>query len=134
MRAATSILILLCLASLAAAACAPRARLDPRPGMALTADLARADALVAEGCYACLKEALAAYEQAAATGRAPAAGARAIDAALLLAFRERELGLGSGRALEHAVESAGQQPPPFDAGLFLSVLGAQPWHAYGVTK
>ena len=43
---------------LAAVACGPRPVLDPRPGMALTAELARADALVREGCYRCLTEAL----------------------------------------------------------------------------
>jgi hypothetical protein len=70
---------------LAAVACGPRPVLDPRPGMALTAELARADALVAAGCYTCLKDALAIYERLAATGGAQAAGLKAIDTALLLA-------------------------------------------------
>lgn len=116
------------------AACAPHIRLDPGPGIALTADLTHADALVERGCYACLQEALASYERLSATGRAPAAGLRAIDTALLLALRERELGLGSGQALEHAIELAGRQPPPFDIGVFESVAGVQPWHGPGVSK
>ena len=102
--------------------------------MAITADLAEADALVAEGCYWCLKDALAMYERLAATGDAPAAGLRAIDAALLLALRERELGLGGGRALEHAMELADRQPLPYDIGAFRSVAEVQAWHAYGVPK
>jgi len=115
-------------------ACSPRPVLDPRPGKAITAELARADALVAEGCYVCLQDALAIYERIAAAGAAPAAEPRAIDAALLLALRERELGLGGGRALEHAIELAGRQPPPYDIGVFLSVAEVQAWHAYGVPK
>ena len=102
--------------------------------MSITADLSRADALVAEGCYVCLKEALAIYERVDAAGDAPAAGLRAIDTALLLAFRERELGLGRGRALEHAVELAGRQPVPYDVGLIRSVVEVQAWQAYGVSK
>jgi tetratricopeptide (TPR) repeat protein len=102
--------------------------------MAITAELARADALVAEGCYLCLKEALAIYERADATGDAPAAGLRAIDTALLLALRERELGLGGGTALQHAIDLAARQPAPHDIGVFLSVADAQPWHPGGVSK
>jgi tetratricopeptide (TPR) repeat protein len=94
----------------------------------------RADALVAEGCYGCLQDALAIYERLAAGGAAPAAEPRAIDASLLLALRERELGLAGGRALEHAIELAGRQPPPYDIGVFLSVAEVQAWHAYGVPK
>jgi tetratricopeptide (TPR) repeat protein len=116
------------------AACAPRPRLDPAPGIALTAELAKADALVRAGCYTCLKDALAVYERAAATGMAPAAELRAIDTALLLALRERELGLSDGTALEHAIELAGRQPAPFDIGMFLWIAEAQPWHAGGVSK
>ena len=102
--------------------------------MAIMADLARADALVRAGCYACLKDALAIYQRAAATGDAPAAGLRAIDTALLLALRERELGLGGGRALEHAVDLASRQPAPYDIGVFRSVADVQPWHANGVPE
>jgi len=119
---------------LGTAACTPRPRLDPRPGMAVTAELAKAEALVREGCYACLKDALAIYERVAATDMAPAAELRAIDTALLLALRERELGLAGGTALEHAIDLAGRQPAPFDIGVFSSVAEVQAWHAYGVPK
>ena len=121
-------------AILAAVACGPRPVLDPRPGMALTAELARADALVAAGCYACLNDALAIYERLAATGGAPAAGLKAIDTALLLALREREIGLGNGRSLERAVALAAGQPAPYDIGVYLAVGEVQGWHPYGVSR
>jgi tetratricopeptide (TPR) repeat protein len=114
--------------------CAPRVRLDPGPGIALTAELVRADALVSRGCYTCLQEALAIYERAAVTGRAPAAGLRTIDTLLLLALRERELGLGSGQSLERAVDLASRQPSPFDISVFVAVADSQSWHAGGVSK
>lgn len=119
---------------LTAVACAPRPVLDPRPSMALTADLLAADELVLAGCYACLTDALAIYERIAATGRAPAADLKAIDTALLLALRERELGLGRGRFLERAIELADRQAAPYDVDVFRAVAEAQAWHAYGVPK
>ncbi|HSP91571.1 MAG TPA: hypothetical protein VLN08_11715 [Vicinamibacterales bacterium] len=131
-RAAACWLLLLCASGLLA--CGPRPVLDPRPGIALTADLARADALVRRGSYASLQDALAIYERLAATGDAPAASLRAIDTALLLALRERELGLAGGRFLGRAVELANRQPLPYDIGLFISVAESQGWHAAGVSK
>jgi tetratricopeptide (TPR) repeat protein len=119
---------------LVATACGPRPVLDPRPGMALTAELARADRLVAEGCYTCLTDALAIYERLAATGAAPAAGLKAVDTALLLALREREIGLVGGRSLERAIDLAGRQPAPYDISPFVAVAESQAWHAGGVSK
>jgi tetratricopeptide (TPR) repeat protein len=132
MRAAACWLLLLCTPGLLA--CAPRPRLDPRPGMAVTADMARANGLVRAGCHACLTDALAIYERLAASGAAPAANDLAIDTLLLLALRERELGLGTGRSLEQAIDLADRRPPPFDIGVFRSVAEVQAWHAYGVSK
>ena len=131
-RAAAGWLLVLCGSGLVA--CGPRPVLDPRPGIALTADLARADALIRQGSYASLQDALAIYERLAATGNAPSAELRAIDTALLLALRERELGLAGGRSLERAVALANRQPPPYDIGVFLSVAESQPWHPGGVSK
>ncbi len=132
MRTTGGWLLVLCTPGLLA--CGPRPVLDPRPGIALTADIARADALVRRGSYASLQEALAVYERLAATGEAPAADLRAIDTALLLALRERELGLASGRSLERAVELANRQPPPYDIGVFMSVAESQGWHAGSVSQ
>src|SRR5688500_4283050 len=67
----------------ALSACAPRVR---GPSSETLAELAKADALLRDGCYSCLKDALAIYErQKQAQG--------AFDAALLLAVREKELGI-----------------------------------------
>jgi tetratricopeptide (TPR) repeat protein len=119
---------------LVAAACGPRPVLDPRPSMAVTADLLEADKLVAAGCYTCLTDALAIYERVAATSDAPAAGIRAIDTALLLALREREIGLVGGRSLDRAVELANLQPAPYDISPFVAVAESQAWHAGGASK
>jgi tetratricopeptide (TPR) repeat protein len=68
---------------LALSACAPKAR---GPSPQTLAELAKADSLLRDGCYACLKDALAIYErQKHAQG--------AFDAALLIAVREKELGI-----------------------------------------
>lgn len=65
------------------AACAPKVT---GPSKDALADLAKADALLRDGCYTCLKEAHALYER-----HDHAQGA--FDTALLLAVRERELGM-----------------------------------------
>lgn len=63
--------------------CAPKG-----PSPQSIAELARADRLLRDGCYSCLKDALAIYEREKhAKGLA--------DAALLIAVRERELGIPS---------------------------------------
>jgi hypothetical protein len=56
-HAAACWLLILCASGLPV--CGPRPLLDPRPGIALTADLARADALVRRGSYASLQDAMA---------------------------------------------------------------------------
>jgi tetratricopeptide (TPR) repeat protein len=74
----------------AVTACAPKG-----PSPQTIAELARADALVRDGCYSCLKDALAIYErQKHAQG--------AFDAALLIAIREKELGIPYDSAMELA--------------------------------
>lgn len=64
------------------------------PSPQVVADLAKAHALLGEGCYTCLKESLALYEKLLAR-KTPVAGTRegAFDAALLIAIREKELGI-----------------------------------------
>lgn len=126
------VLVVAVLAALAG--CAPRARLEPRPSDAAAVDLAAADALVARGCLGCLREALVTYERLAAGGTVPVAEARVIDTLLLLAIRERELGLARSQSLERAADLAGRQPAPFDIGIFLTVAGVQAWHRAGVSS
>jgi tetratricopeptide (TPR) repeat protein len=64
------------------------------PSPLLIAEIAKADALVRQGCYICLKEALAIYDKHAAA-KLPIPGAREgqFEAALLIAIREKELGI-----------------------------------------
>jgi len=122
-------------ASTLAGACAKvPPRLDPTPGIALTADLARADELVRAGCYSCLTEAFAIYERlAAAESGAGVAHIRAIDTALLMAIRERELGLGQGQARRRAQDLAESLPVVFDYSTYLDIVDAVGWKASGVS-
>lgn len=85
----------------------------------VAADIGRADALVRDGCYRCLREAHAIYERSAASPRAPGSAQRgAFEAALLLAIREKELGLPSDASLDQARVWARRLPP--------AALGLQP--------
>ena len=80
----------------ALSACAPKAR---GPSADTLAELAKADTLLRDGCYSCLTEALAIYErQKQAQG--------AFDAALLIAIREKELGMPALR-----LATAGPEDP-----------------------
>ena len=76
-------------AVLLAASCAPKG-----PSPLLVAEVAKAGALVQQGCYTCLKEAFAIYDKHAAA-KVPIPGAREgqFEAALLIAIREGELGI-----------------------------------------
>ena len=69
------------------AACAAKG-----PPPQLVAEVARADALFRAGCYTCLKEALAIYQKNKVSQGA-------FDAALLIAIREKELGIPGDEAL-----------------------------------
>ena len=76
----------------ALSACAPKARGSSADTVA---ELAKADSLLRDGCYACLKDALAIYER-----HQHAQGA--FDAALLIAIREKELGIPYESAMANA--------------------------------
>lgn len=68
-----------------------------------SAEAARAEALWGEGCYACLKESLAISEKLLAASRPPSGAAeRAFDTALLIAIREKELGIPAETAMAKA--------------------------------
>ena len=87
-------------------ACAARG-----PSPQLLAELGKADALVREGCYACLKEALAIYERLAVAQRPPDGSRQgAFDAARLIALREKELGLPFEAAMDRARKASAQLP------------------------
>jgi tetratricopeptide (TPR) repeat protein len=90
------------------AACSAR-----QPPSRLHVDLSRADALLLDGCYRCLQEALALYEDAArdTDGSVPAVSG-AYRAALLLAVRAKELGLPTATTTETARRWAARQRAP----------------------
>jgi tetratricopeptide (TPR) repeat protein len=98
--AATRPFIVVALA-LATTACASR---NAKPTVPQAAILNRADALVREGCYGCLSEAIEAYEAVLAAGRrVPERALRgAFDATLLRAIREKEIGVPSAATLQRA--------------------------------
>ena len=82
-----------------AAACAART-----PARLATTDLPRAQALATAGCYTCLVEALAIYERAGVTQAA-------FETALLVALREKELGIPEAASLEKARTLAARLAP-----------------------
>ena len=81
-------------------ACAAKAPLQPP----FIVEMAKGEALLNDGCYTCLQEALALFEKALNFTQ-PIAGAaeRAFDAALLIAIRERELSIPSQESLARAL-------------------------------
>ena len=129
------LLIVAAAVSALATACAKTPpRLDPTPGIVLTGDLVTADRLVRAGCYTCLKEALGIYERlSTAEAGGGVAHLRAVDTALLMAIRERELGLGQGGARRHAQDLTANLPAVFDYSTYLDIVDAVGWKANGVS-
>jgi len=82
-------------------ACAHPPRIETAPPPSFEEVLARADALLEQGCYHCIEEALGEYERVGRAGTAdsPAAQRKAVRTALLLDQRQRELGLARPSAL-----------------------------------
>ncbi len=73
------------------------------PSPQVVAELGKASALVREGCYTCLKEAQVIFERLSAPSRpAPGSAQGAFEATLLIAMREKELGLPADASLERA--------------------------------
>jgi tetratricopeptide (TPR) repeat protein len=88
-----AIRVIVVAASLWVAACASRAL--PKAVAVTPPPAAAADALVNEGCYRCLREAFVIYESAGLPDRV-------FSTALLIAVREKELGLEASPWLERA--------------------------------
>jgi tetratricopeptide (TPR) repeat protein len=119
--------ILLIAIGVTLAACAGQARPAPAPAD-VPVHLSRADALVGAGCYTCLLEAFATYERALAS-RVPPTDARekAFATAVLLAMREKELGLEAVPWLERASRLATPDETPY-----LDLVSRLPWTSAGV--
>lgn len=102
-----------------AAHCASNARpaLQPQP------DVAPADALVESGCYRCLQEAYGIYERAMSSPVPPPGIREKVFAtSVLLAMREKELGLDAARWMERAAGLA-----TADEMRYLDVVSRLPW-------
>lgn len=128
--------LILAICSLLGATCASHPRpVLPTPDLSAFNQLDAADRLVAAGCYACLQQALGIYERlTVSTPAMIVAPTRAVDTALLLAVRERELGIGDGTALQRAVQLAARLPVPHDYADLLAIAALQPWKMSGVSK
>jgi hypothetical protein len=110
------------------AACGPK-KIAVDPAIAGRATLAHADANLRAGCFDCLAEALKQYESVLAVpSLAEAATKGAVQAAALLALRERELGTTDSRYLEKARELAAKAPSiQADVAPLLEVIEIFPW-------
>jgi tetratricopeptide (TPR) repeat protein len=111
LRARVTVGLLACLPLGLILGCAPRG-----PSPALVAEAAKARALVQQGCYACLKESLAIYDKLSSAKASVAGTAEGrFDAALLLAIREKELGIpgdeSMGQALRLLPAALADRPP-----------------------
>jgi tetratricopeptide (TPR) repeat protein len=123
-RVRASIVVLLTLAWTALAACASRGGPDP------ATLLARADALAAAGCHRCLSDALALLLAIPPTRAAlrPAVEDRTLRVSLLLAMREKELGIDPRPHLDRARALASRLPAPAAAREQLHWVERLPMH------
>jgi tetratricopeptide (TPR) repeat protein len=99
---------------------------SPRPDQ-----LARADAELLQGCYDCLLAARAGYRALGAGPDRPALAARLLEADLLIALREKELGLPASEAAAEAHRLAGELPPTLGAGRYVELVDAIPGNPPG---
>jgi tetratricopeptide (TPR) repeat protein len=106
------------LAALLAASCAarPSAIRTPSPQ-------ARADELVRQGCYDCLLDARAIYEQAPASARRSVVLPR-LELELLLALREKELALDPAATMARATAIASELGRTVDVARLLTIVEA----------
>lgn len=117
--------------AICASACAARG-----PAPQLVAELAKAEALLNEGCYTCLKQALALYAKLAAA-KTPLQGAHegTFNVALLLALREKELGIPGDDAMAKALRfltSASQSHSSVAPGMPLTISRQSVFDAAGL--
>ena len=115
MRAASLSLAAALTASLLGSGCGPRKQHAQQ--------MAAADALFARACYTCLTRAFQTYDTLRLAGFQPAlVTKKAFDTAILLAMREKELGMAAEPWIEKAAALAPRVPPGSKAAA--SVAGA----------
>jgi tetratricopeptide (TPR) repeat protein len=100
----------------------------------LAAMRATAGARVLDGCYDCLLEARAIYEQLAAGPARPSLAVPLFEVALLITLREKELAMDFSASFEHAQALARELPSGVDGARYLAVVDAVPPDATGVPQ
>ena len=106
------------------AACAPRIATHT-PAQLVAAD---ADAALLRGCYDCLIEAREIYR------KLPAAAAWVFETDLLIALREKEIGLPASGALTDARRIAKKLPRELEAGRYIELVDAIPGCKLGTSR
>ncbi|TAK14970.1 MAG: hypothetical protein EPO35_08715 [Acidobacteria bacterium] len=91
-----------------------------------TADLAKADKLVADGCYDCLTDALAIYRRVAVGKARPLVVQRIFETEVLLGLRLKELALRPNEDFDAARALVPELPPTFPAAKYLEIAEAVP--------
>lgn len=87
-----------------------------------------------EGCYDCLLEARATYEQIAVGRARPPVLQRLFEVEMLIALREKELALEAEPPLARARALAKDLPAALEADRYLEIVEAVPWDAVGSSK
>jgi len=86
-----------------------------------TVDLAKADALVAQGCYDCLSEARDIYAKVAVGKARPLVLPRLFETIVLLGLREKELALNPARRFADAKALIPELPPTYTGADYLEI-------------
>lgn len=110
------------------AGCAARARTPALPA------IAEADRLVTSGCYRCLVDALGIYDAHLARRPSAAASRGAFRTTILLALREKEIGLPATEYLDRARAQARTLPVSEQGALAVGIAAALPWDFAGLSK
>jgi tetratricopeptide (TPR) repeat protein len=100
----------------------------PQPAL-----LASADAELLQGCYDCLLEARASYRHLAVGAERPRVIARVFEADLLIALREKELGLSPSDALADARRIASALPRDLEAEHYVALVERIPSNELGMS-
>lgn len=88
------------------------------------ADLAKADALVAEGCYDCLTDARDIYAKVAVAKARPIVLPRLFETTVLLGLRDKELALDPSKHFDAARVLIPELPPTYTAAAYLDMAVA----------
>ena len=91
-----------------------------------TVDLAKADKLVADGCYDCLTDALAIYERVGVGKARPLVIERIFETDVLLALRLKELAVRANEQFDKARALIPELPATYPAAKYIEIAEAVP--------